>query len=77
MPTELTDNQASSWTMNTVSAGTSSACAYTYISLYTFIMLYYTYAVYKLCTHKRKESLTLRGSNAGGGEIFSTPPDVP
>jgi hypothetical protein len=50
--------EARSQTMNIVGAAASSAGAYTYICLYTYIMLHHTYTVYiYLCMHKRKKRL--------------------
>jgi hypothetical protein len=59
--------------MNTVDAAASTACAHTYIRLYTYIMLYYTCTVDYLLD----KGWAVRGSNPGGGEIFRTRPDRP
>ena len=47
----ITPYRARSQTMNTVGAVASSAGAYAYRRVYTYIMLYYTYAVdtYYVC----------------------------
>ena len=58
---------------NTVDAAAYTAGAYTYMRLYTYIMLYYTCTLdYLLAT-----GWAVRGSNPGGGEIFRTRPDRP
>lgn len=54
----LGGEQARSQTMNTMGAEGCNEGAYTYISLYTYIIAYYTYTVYiVLCMHKRKRHL--------------------
>jgi hypothetical protein len=54
--------------MSTADAAASTACACTYIRLYTYIMLYCTCTVgYLLAT-----DWVVWGSNPDGGEIFRT-----
>ena len=57
--------------MNTVGAATAIAGQYTYVRIYTCIMLFYTYAVYILCMHERKKSLCQDHENKASPTQFS------